>query len=177
MTMEFIINNDIKQLKKMYGDGEEIKFEHYREALKKTNGGAINSTECIIFLNDIGCVSNHQLMLDGALMGNPELMKYVRSKGEDLFQVKTLMYIFGTPNNKSMEYMVTEMRLEGLLPDEQVDRLLKNNSITTVLSSKLKSVRQSNGKSYGKRNVILYGSMGLVALVIAWIFTRYLDII
>lgn len=132
-----IIDNDVNQLKNLYDEKVEIKFSDYVQALEKTNGDAIKSTECIKFLHEIGIIHIHQVMLDAAMMGNQDLMKYAQSKGEDLFYYKVILYILMRPDHPCKEFILRELRLSGQFPDESIQQFAQREVIDEELASKL----------------------------------------
>lgn len=63
----------------------------------------------MIYLHEIDVLHKHQLLLDGAMIGNVELMKYAESKGEDILYYKALIYILNNPKNPARQYIICRM--------------------------------------------------------------------
>lgn len=116
--IDIIINNDFHQLKNMYDERVEIKFSDYVQAVEKTNGDAIKSTECIKFLHEIGILHVNQVMLD-------------------LFYYKVILYIITRPDHPCQEFILQELRLSGQLPDESIQQFTQHKVIDDALANKL----------------------------------------
>lgn len=114
-----LINNDLDKLKQL-STNTKITFHDYLKAVDQTNGQVIQNTECIKFLYEVGAIHKHQVMLDGAMGGNFELMKYAESKGEDIFYYKVGLYILMNPDNKARKQYLNRMLKAGHITEQQI---------------------------------------------------------
>lgn len=102
----------------------------YLKAVDTTDGKVVNNTECIIYLHEIDVIHKHQIMLDSAMIGNVELMKYAESKGEDIFYYKVFIYIFSNINNPAQAYMLQRMLQNGSTDKEKITEMHDKKLIT-----------------------------------------------
>lgn len=147
-VVKMLCDNDVDGLKKLSSNGTSITFDDYLKAVDNTEGKVVLNTESIIYLHDIGVLHEHQVMLDGAMIGNVDLIKYAETKGEDLFYYKVLIYILTNPQNLAQKYVLQRMMEKGKMDNRALTDLYNKNIITVETYNDL--VRFTIRKSYSK---------------------------
>lgn len=136
-VVKMLCDNDVNGLKRLYSNGTPITFSDYLKAVDNTDGKVTLNTESIIYLHEIGVMHKHQVMLDGAMMGNVELMKYAESKGEDIFYYKVFIYILSNPQNRAQKYILQRMMHKGLMDHRALSDIHSTKMITDEIYNEL----------------------------------------
>lgn len=144
-----IMRGDLDGLKYAYTHNYAITYIHYHDAVIKSNGECLEHLECVKFLEQIRVVYPHRLILDSALYGKLELMKYLHKNGEDLTHYKLLMQTFiltNNFNNPCREYILTYLRQNGMFANDKIIEMQQENLISIELTRKLLAL--PNGSFY-----------------------------
>lgn len=144
--VQMIMSGDVDGLIYGYRHNYPITYKHYYDSIKESNGKCLENLECIKFLEQIRVIHPHKLLLDAALYGNLEVMKYAQMKGEDITYYKVLMCVLSNPKNPCKGYVLTYLRQYGLLEDEKVIEIRQEELISKELMLELLKI--PNGSIY-----------------------------
>lgn len=114
-VVQAMIDNDVEKLRKLRDNGATVGFYQYSDALKKTNGRAIQNTALVKWLHETGELSAHQILLDSAAGGNLELLKFAESLGEDVTYYKAylLSVQLTNPMNPCRRYIEARLKAQN----------------------------------------------------------------